>query len=156
MVLFGPCSPMHELDCIHNKRTPDTICDIWGDCMFLHASLRHYPGQHIVHIMHFYLLINNYRVLSLLPKLCSTVCHVEQSKILEITRPTLRTWVVSGHVQWQTESLGKGGKKRMACISVSCCCHMWGIRVGWQLSWSLDGNMLCFLFTTGLSRPCLF
>lgn len=46
---------------------------------------------------------------------------------------------MSGHVQWQTEGLGKDGEKRMACVSVSCCCHMLGIPVRWQLSWSLDG-----------------
>lgn len=98
------------------------------------------PVHTMSHILHFHLLIDECSGLPLLPKLHSTVWHVEQSEILEPTRPALGTSVVSGHVQWQTEGLGKDGEKRMARVSVSCCCHMLGIPVRWQLScWSLDG-----------------
>lgn len=62
--------------------------------------------------MHFHFLTDDCSGLPLLPELCSTVCHVEQTKILEPTHPALRTWVVSGHVQWQTEGLGKDGERK--------------------------------------------
>lgn len=89
--------------------------------------------------MHFHFLIDDCSGPPFLTKLCSTVCHIEQIKILEPACPGWRTWVLSGHVQWQTEGLGKDVEKRVACVNVSCCCHMLGIPVGWQLSWFLDG-----------------
>lgn len=141
MVSFSPCSAMHGLDCIISEGLQIRFVKSKETAHF-YTHLRSTilaPAHIMSHIMHFHLPIDDCSSLPFLPKLHSTVCHVEQSKILELTHPLLRTWVVSGHVQWQTEGLGKDGEKRMACFSVSCCCHMLGIPVGWQLSWSLDG-----------------
>lgn len=143
---------------LHHSRRTHMIREAWGDCIFPCASLRHNCGfiSIMFHIMYFLLMIDVYSSLPFLPKLWSTVCRVEQSKIFATNTPCTED---QGCV-WACAVADRGrkdGEKRVACVSVSCCCcrHASLLDGNFPGLW-IGGNMLRFFFTTVLLRPCLF